>query len=88
MRGDPVNLPQPDSYPEQPELAVAALLYLMTRFSIRPCRRKADAIVHHFELVAADDRLPSELRRAAGRLETVWRAMTAPPGAGSADTRH
>lgn len=85
---DPSGIPRPAEYPDQPELALAALLYLMTRFTIRPCARKAEAIIHHLGLVGADDRLPPDLRHAARRMDTIWRAMTARPGTAPGDLLH
>lgn len=68
---------EPPDYPSRPDLAVAALLYLLTRFITRPCGNKADAILHHLMLVAADQRNSSELRQAAHRLSLEWRQRLA-----------
>lgn len=87
MRNRP-DIPRPAEYPDQPELAVAALLYLMTRFSLRPCPKKAEAIIHHLGLVGADARLPADLRHAARRMDTIWRAMTATPGSTPGESLH
>ena len=67
----------PPEYPARPELAVAALVYLLARFPLQPCPIRADAILSHLLLVAADERQPQELRRiAAGAAEDWQRLMT------------
>lgn len=68
---------EPPAYPSRPDLAVAALLYLMTRFCARPCGNKADAILGHLLLVAADERHSKELRLTAEQLALEWRQCVA-----------
>ncbi len=78
----PVRIDPPE-YPSCPDLAVAALLILMTGFTARPSFVKAGCILSHLQLVAADVRQPETLRDTAARLVDAWRALLAsPPGAG------
>lgn len=74
----------PPEYPSQPDLAVSALLSLMTGFTARPSFAKAGCILGHLQLVAADARHSDALRDTAARLAEEWRALAAtPPGAGA-----
>lgn len=73
----PANENEGGAYAEQPQLAVAALLHLLSRF---PATRKtavARAIVHHLRIVADDARLDPALRDCAGDLIPGWQAFAA-----------
>lgn len=73
----------PPEYPTRPDLALSALLHLMTGFTAKPSFAKVGCILGHLQLVAADARQPETLRETAARLAEEWRALaTSPPGAG------
>lgn len=79
----PVCLDPPE-YPSRPDLALSALLYLMTRFTASPSFAKAGCILGHLQLVAADGRHPEALRDTAAKLAEEWRALAVtPPGTGT-----
>lgn len=61
-------------YAVQPELAVAALMHLMSRFPATRKQAVAGSIVEHLRLVAADARLPEALRQCAEDLTDEWMA--------------
>lgn len=72
----------PPEYPARPELALSALLYLLTRFTLHPCAAKADSILSHLRLIAADARHPEALRQTAARLAGEWRGIASEGGGG------
>lgn len=61
-------------YAVQPELAVAALMHLMSRFPATRKQAVASSIVEHLRVVAADARLPEALRQCADDLTDEWMA--------------
>lgn len=63
------------AYAGRPELAIAALLHMMSRFPARRSPAMAEAIVRHLCLVAEDTRLALELRECARALIEDWRAF-------------
>lgn len=69
-----LSLPAP-AYPNQPHLAVVALLYLLSRPHAAGNRAIAAAIVAHFRFVADDPRQTDELRAAARQLGRVWAGL-------------
>lgn len=60
------------AYEQQPELALAALLQMMSRFPQRQSPALADAILGHLCLVSDDARYPEPLRQCAEQLLDVW----------------
>ena len=62
-------------YDSRPELAIAALLYLMSRFPACRSPALANAIVTHLEIVADDFRLAPALRDCAEQLVEDWRGF-------------
>lgn len=75
----PHALAAPDlpAYPEQPELAVAALLYMLSRYPAVRCPAMARAIAAHLACVAQDARLPEAYRATAERLLPEWQGQCA-----------
>ena len=59
-------------YRMQPELALAALLYLLSSFPARHSPAVAQAILDHLRLVEADARIAPCLRDCAARLVDDW----------------
>ncbi|MDX5363348.1 MAG: hypothetical protein LPJ91_04250 [Pseudazoarcus pumilus] len=59
-------------YEARPELALAAVMQLMSRFPARRSPLVADAVVKHLEVIAADDRLPGEVRDCAREMCAEW----------------
>lgn len=69
----------------RPELALAAVMHLMSRFPERRSPVVADAVVKHLEVIAADARLAPELRECANSLCAEWqgyRCLAAPERGG------
>ena len=60
------------AYERQPELALAALLQLMSRFPVRQSPALAEAILGHLCLVSDDPRYPAPLRLCAEQLLEGW----------------
>lgn len=60
-------------YRVQPELALAALPYLLSCFPARRSPAVAQAILDHLRLVEADARIAPCLRDCAGKLVDDWR---------------
>lgn len=83
----PVYLDPPE-YPSRPDLALAAVLALMTGFTARPSFSKAGCILAHLQLVAADARQPTSLRDTAAKLTDEWRALAAGPSGGGEGCFH
>lgn len=72
-------------YAGHPELAVAAVLYLLSRFPARHSPAVAQAIVDHLRLIESDARLAECVRGCAASLIEDWRgyaALSAHDGAG------
>lgn len=59
-------------YEARPELALAAVMQLMSRFPSRRSPQVADAVVKHLEVIAADERLAGEVRACARELCAEW----------------
>lgn len=59
-------------YESRPELALAAVLQLMSRFPAQRSPLVADAVVKHLELIAGDARLADEVRTCARRMCAEW----------------
>lgn len=64
-------------YPNQPELAVAALLHMLTRVADKSSAAVTEAIAAHLEYVAGDERNPPALREAAQRMAKDWGGASA-----------
>lgn len=62
----------PSAYPNQPELALAALLYMLTRAAGSPSTALNDAIATHLDMVAHDARHAESLRKVAAQLASEW----------------
>ncbi len=75
--------PQALDYSSQPELALLALISMLSRFPFVRCPRMADSITRHFLYVAGEERLPALFRETAARLHDEWRLMLAEPISGS-----
>lgn len=73
----PSSAKDPLRYDSRPELAIAALMYLMSRFPACRSPALANAIVTHLELVADDFRLAQALRDCAEHLVEDWRGYQA-----------
>jgi hypothetical protein len=71
-----MSTPQTESsfleYPNQPELAVAALLHMLTRVADKSSAAVTEAVAAHLEYVAGDERNPPALREAARRMAQDW----------------
>jgi hypothetical protein len=70
--GDDELLPEYDS---SPELALAALLTLMTSFPARRSPALARSILAHLRVVSQDGRLDAVLRVCADQLMSNWEAF-------------
>jgi hypothetical protein len=64
------------SYTTEPEMALAALLHLLTRFPAKQTPAIAAAIVAHLRIIEDDPRIAACVRDCAGRLTDDWRAYT------------
>jgi len=60
------------AYPNQPELALAALLYMLTRATHSSSAALNDAIATHLQMVAHDARHTESLRKVARELAGEW----------------
>lgn len=69
MQMQPVTAP---SYEARPELALSALLYLLSRFPARRSVAVALSIVDHLRIIEADGSLPDSLRATARALLPDW----------------
>lgn len=65
---------QPD-YSQQPELALVALLQMLSRTPAPRSEALAMSIAAHFRLIAAEARQPAALRAAAAELGAHWQAL-------------
>lgn len=63
-------------YETSPDLALAALLTLMSSFPTRRSAAVAQSIVAHLRVVIADERLDRVLRGCAAQLLGNWEALT------------
>ncbi len=73
-------------YAGRPELALAAVLYLLSRFPARQSPAVAQAIVDHLHIIEGDARLADCLRDCAASLVEDWRgyaALSAHDGGGA-----
>jgi hypothetical protein len=61
-------------YEGRPELAVAALLYMLGRFPWTRCPQTTGQILRHLRLIADDSRLDPVFRQVAERLQVEWEA--------------
>jgi len=60
------------------QTALAALLFMLSRYRRVPCARTHAAIVDHLARVAGDPRSTQALRQAATMLHREWATETAP----------
>ena len=59
--------------PQDPDILLAATLFLMTQYALQRRSVIADAIVHHIEqLRRCESDLPPRLQRALPRLQQQW----------------
>jgi len=65
------------SYQEQPDLAIVALLSMLTRFPQCQCPRMSESIAAHMRYIALDERYAPVLRDAASRLCQEWTLLGA-----------
>jgi len=63
-------------YEASPDLALVALLTLMSSFPARRSAAVAQSIVTHLRVVSADERLDGILRGCAAQLVSNWEALT------------
>ena len=73
-------------YSNQPELALLALVSMLSRYAFVHCPRLAESIQAHFLHVAHDERLPPLFRETAARLHDEWQLRLAEPIAGAGST--
>ncbi|MDD2667118.1 hypothetical protein [Zoogloea sp.] len=71
-REDEDSLPE---YETAPDLALAALLTLMTSYPDHPTPAIARAIIAHLQVVSRDERHDKELSRSAAQLVSKWEAL-------------
>lgn len=64
----------PARYGQEPELAISALLHLLSRFPARRSPAIAQAIVDHLRLVGRDPHIAQCVRECAERLIAEWEA--------------
>lgn len=65
----------PPEYETAPDLALAALLILMTSYSTTPTPAIANAIVTHLQVVGRDERYSTALSQSAAQLVSKWKAL-------------
>jgi hypothetical protein len=70
----PLAIPE---YREQPELAIVALFYLLSRFPYVGCAAMAASIQRHFDWLSQEPRLPPAVQRAALDLASQWSEVLA-----------
>lgn len=63
------------AYETSPDLALAALLTLMSSFPAQRSAAVAQSIVTHLRVVSADERLDGILRGCAAQLVNNWEAL-------------
>lgn len=61
-------------YDTQPELALAAVLQLLSRFPERQSPAVARAIADHLHCIGSDERIANSVRECAARLVDDWRS--------------
>ncbi|MBP6131439.1 hypothetical protein [Thauera sp.] len=71
-------------YDTHPELALAAVLQLLSRFPARRSPALAQAIAGHFRVIGSDRRLSACVRDCAARLVAEWEAYAMLGDAGDA----
>ncbi|MDO9598715.1 MAG: hypothetical protein Q7J47_13420 [Azoarcus sp.] len=64
----------PASYGQEPELAISALLHLLSRFPARRSPALAQAIADHLRLVGGDPHITQCVRDCAAGLVAEWEA--------------
>lgn len=62
-------------YDASPDLALAAVLSLMSRFPSRRSPAVAQSIVSHLQVISRDERIDVRLRERAAYLIFEWQAM-------------
>ena len=67
------------SYAEHPDLAIVALLFMLSRYPRVQCARMSDSILAHLIYVAGDVRYPDSIREAAGRIHQEFQFLNAEP---------
>lgn len=72
-----MNETEPE-YPLHPELAVASVLHLATRYSSTRNPALAQAAVAQLRVIAEDERLAPGLRQCARQLVGDWQRMSLP----------
>lgn len=65
----------PPEYASHPELAIVALLFMLSRQHATGCRTLAESIAAHFRFVANDPRMSDIMRNAAQRLDMEWQSL-------------
>lgn len=61
-------------YDTHPELALAAVLQMLSRFPARRSPALARSIAHHFDMIGRDPRISACVRECAERLVGDWQA--------------
>ena len=69
---------QGPAYDTHPELALAAVLQLLSRFPARRSPALAQTIARHFEVIGSDPRISGCVRECAVRLVGDWHAYALP----------
>ncbi|MBC9073122.1 hypothetical protein IAI53_14185 [Thauera sp. CAU 1555] len=64
-------------YTSRPELALSAVLYLMSRFPATRSSAVADAIADHLQILCNDPRQPACVRETADKLIGDWHTFGA-----------
>lgn len=72
-------------YDTHPELALAAVLQLLSRFPARRSPALAQAIAGHFRVIGSDLRLSACVRDCAARLVADWEAYAVLGSVGEVD---
>lgn len=62
------------AYDTHPELALAAVLQMLSRFPARRSPALAQAIARHFDMIGRDPRISACVRECAERLVGDWQA--------------
>ena len=56
------------------EIVLGALLYLMTEYRRRPCRRIAGCVAHHLELLARHAHADPAIRELCAQMYEEWQS--------------
>ncbi len=67
---------EPPVYSQRPELALSAVLCLMSRFPATQSPAVARSIVEHLAVLSLDERQPDCVRETAAGLAEAWQAYT------------